>query len=79
MASGSSSDAGDYRASSLSPSGAWNVSTGSGAFTYNLPIQLPKPPAGSAPSLSLSYNSQAVDGLTSADNTQASWRVWAGI
>lgn len=73
VASGSSSDAGDYRASSLSPSGAWNVSTGSGAFTYNLPIQLPKPPAGSAPSLSLSYNSQAVDGLTSADNTQASW------
>lgn len=73
VASGSSGDGGDYRASSLSPSGSWNVSTGSGAFTYSLPIQLPKPPAGSAPVLSLSYNSQAVDGLTSADNTQASW------
>ncbi|MET7568794.1 RHS repeat-associated core domain-containing protein [Streptomyces sp. NPDC005492] len=73
VASGSSSDAGDYRASSLSPSGSWNVSAGSGAFTYNLPIELPKPPTGSAPSLSLSYNSQSVDGLTSAANTQASW------
>ncbi|MGW6566025.1 RHS repeat-associated core domain-containing protein [Streptomyces sp. NPDC054975] len=73
LASSSSSDAGDYRASSLKPSGSWNVSTGSGAFTYNLPIQVPKPPAGNAPTLSLSYNSQSVDALTSAQNTQASW------
>ncbi|BAC67909.1 RHS repeat-associated core domain-containing protein [Streptomyces avermitilis] len=73
LASGSSSDAGDYRASTLSPTGSWEVSTGSGAFTYNVPIQLPKPPMGSAPSLSLSYNSQSVDGRTSASNNQASW------
>ncbi|MFG2355542.1 RHS repeat-associated core domain-containing protein [Streptomyces sp. NPDC048521] len=73
LAPGSSSDAGDYRASSLKPSGSWNVSVGSGAFTYNLPIEAPKPPAGSAPSLALSYNSQSVDALTSAQNTQANW------
>ncbi|WP_406329888.1 polymorphic toxin-type HINT domain-containing protein [Streptomyces sp. NBC_00203] len=73
VASGSSSDAGDFRASSLKPSGSWNVSAGSGAFNYNLPLQAPKPPAGSAPSLSLSYNSQSVDALTSAQNTQANW------
>ncbi|MEU1406345.1 polymorphic toxin-type HINT domain-containing protein [Streptomyces sp. NPDC005728] len=73
LASTSSSDAGDFRASSLKPSGSWNVSIGSGAFTYNLPIQTPKPPAGTAPALALSYNSQSVDALTSAQNTQASW------
>lgn len=70
---GSSSDKGDYRASTLSPTGSWDVSTGSGAFTYNLPIQLPTPPMGSAPSLALTYNSQSVDGRTSASNNQASW------
>ncbi|MFI2430349.1 RHS repeat-associated core domain-containing protein [Streptomyces sp. NPDC018693] len=73
LASGSSSDAGDYRASSLKPSGTWDVSTGSGAFTYDLPIQAPKPPTGPAPSLSLSYNSQSVDAMTSSQNTQANW------
>ncbi|MET9847868.1 polymorphic toxin-type HINT domain-containing protein [Streptomyces ossamyceticus] len=70
---GSSSDQGDYRASTLSPTGSWDVSTGSGAFTYNLPIQLPKPPMGAAPSLAMTYNSQSVDGRTSASNNQASW------
>ncbi|MFI8105819.1 RHS repeat-associated core domain-containing protein [Streptomyces sp. NPDC086023] len=73
VASTSSSDAGDFRASTVSPTGSWNVSTGSGAFTYNLPITVPKPPAGQAPALGLSYNSQSVDGLTSAQNTQANW------
>ncbi|MGW0764281.1 RHS repeat-associated core domain-containing protein [Streptomyces sp. NPDC002676] len=69
----SSSNAGDYRASTLSPTGKWDVSTGSGAFTYNLPITLPKAPFGTTPELSLSYNSQSVDGRTSASNNQASW------
>ncbi|MFF7389756.1 RHS repeat-associated core domain-containing protein [Streptomyces scabiei] len=73
VTSGSSSDEGDYRATTLSPSGSWDVSTGSGAFTYSLPIQLPKAPFGTTPSLALSYNSQSVDGRTSATNNQASW------
>lgn len=73
LTTGSSSDTGDYRASTLSPTGSWDVSTGSGAFTYNLPIQLPKPPMGSAPPLAMTYNSQSVDGRTSASNNQASW------
>ncbi|MFG2605745.1 RHS repeat-associated core domain-containing protein [Streptomyces sp. NPDC048514] len=72
----SSSETGDYRASTLSPSGKWDVSTGSGAFTYDLPITVPKAPFGATPNLSLSYNSQSVDGRTSATNNQASW---AGI
>ncbi|MFI6939410.1 hypothetical protein ACIBI4_09075 [Streptomyces sp. NPDC050418] len=73
LASGSSSDQGDYRASTLSATGSWDVSTGSGAFTYSYPFQLPKPPMGSAPPLALDYNSQSVDGRTSASNNQASW------
>ncbi|WP_240496441.1 RHS repeat-associated core domain-containing protein [Streptomyces torulosus] len=73
MTSGSSSEAGDYRASSLKPSGSWNVSVGSGAFTYSLPVEAPKPPMGDAPSLSLSYNSQSVDSMTSSQNNQANW------
>ncbi|WP_051370875.1 RHS repeat-associated core domain-containing protein [Streptomyces sp. 142MFCol3.1] len=73
VTSGSSSDQGDYRASTLSPTGSWAVSTGSGAFTYSMPVQLPKAPFGATPSLSLSYNSQSVDGRTSATNNQASW------
>ncbi|MEU9737518.1 RHS repeat-associated core domain-containing protein [Streptomyces sp. NPDC048002] len=73
LSTGSSSDQGDYRASTLSPTGSWDVSTGSGAFTYSLPVSLPTPAMGSAPSLGLSYNSQSVDGRTSATNNQASW------
>ena len=73
LTTGSSSDQGDYRASTLSPSGSWDVATGSGAFTYSLPVQLPKPAMGTAPSLALSYNSHSVDGRSSATNNQASW------
>ncbi|MGV9349880.1 RHS repeat-associated core domain-containing protein [Streptomyces spiralis] len=73
LTSGSSSDESDYRATTLNPSGSWDVSVGSGAFTYKLPIQVPKAPFGATPDLSLTYNSQSVDGRTSATNNQASW------
>lgn len=73
LTSASSSDQGDYRASTLSPTGSWDVATGSGAFTYSLPVQLPTPPMGAAPPLAMTYNSQSVDGRTSASNNQASW------
>lgn len=73
LVSGSSSDAGDYRASPTNPSGKWDVSLGSGAFTYQVPIEVPKPPTGVAPELALTYNSQSIDGRTSASNNQASW------
>jgi RHS repeat-associated protein len=73
LTSGVSSDQGDYRATDLKPSGSWEVSTGSGDFTYSLPIQLPKAPFGKTPDLALSYDSQSVDGRTSATNNQASW------
>ncbi|MFE9442732.1 RHS repeat-associated core domain-containing protein [Streptomyces sp. NPDC006602] len=73
LTTGSSSDKGDYRASTLSPTGKWDVSMGSGAFTYQVPIEVPEPPVGEAPDIALTYNSQSVDGRTSASNNQASW------
>ncbi|MFJ4833823.1 RHS repeat domain-containing protein [Streptomyces sp. NPDC088747] len=73
LTSGSSSDAGDYRATPMDPTGKWEVGLGSGAFTYQVPISVPKPPMGVAPDLALSYNSQGIDGRTSASNNQASW------
>ncbi|KUO22338.1 hypothetical protein AQJ91_05050 [Streptomyces dysideae] len=73
LTSGSSSDKGDYRATPTNQSGKWNVSLGSGAFTYSVPIEVPKPPVGTAPEVALTYNSQSIDGRTSASNNQASW------
>ncbi|WP_139238082.1 SpvB/TcaC N-terminal domain-containing protein [Streptomyces pini] len=73
LTTGSSSDEGDYRATPLNQASSWDVSTASGAFTYSVPIQLPRPPMGEAPELALRYNSQNVDGRTSASNNQSSW------
>jgi RHS repeat-associated protein len=71
LTAGASSTSGDFRATGLAPTGAWSVSAGSGDFTYSVPVTVPPPPVGSAPPISLGYDSQSVDGLTSAQNTQA--------
>jgi RHS repeat-associated protein len=68
-----SSSTGDFTATSLSEAGTWTAGGSSGAFNYSYPINLPPVPGGLAPTVSLSYNSQAVDGLTSSTNNQASW------
>ncbi|MGW0808232.1 RHS repeat-associated core domain-containing protein [Nonomuraea sp. NPDC002799] len=65
-------DPGTFAASSMGVNGSWNASPGAGSFTYSYPLELPAPGAGSAPTLSLSYSSAAVDGLTVATNPQAS-------
>ncbi|MED7951997.1 ricin-type beta-trefoil lectin domain protein [Streptomyces sp. BE303] len=70
--SGTEGSQGSYNATSLSSSGSW-AQTGSGAFTYGYPVAMPPSLAGPVPSVGLSYNSQAVDGHTSARNSQASW------
>ncbi|MFD9048177.1 ricin-type beta-trefoil lectin domain protein [Streptomyces zaomyceticus] len=64
---------GDYTATSLSPSSAWASGSSSGALTYRYPIQVPPALGGTAPDLSLAYDSSTVDGRTSATNAQASW------
>ncbi|MFJ5118398.1 ricin-type beta-trefoil lectin domain protein [Kitasatospora sp. NPDC088548] len=61
---------GSYTATDLSASGTWSQSA-SGAFTYSYPITMPPSLIGTAPGVALSYNSQSVDGQTSARNSQA--------
>jgi RHS repeat-associated protein len=68
-----SGSAGDFTATPLSEAGTWTAGGASGAFTYSYPVSVPPVPGGLAPQVSLGYNSQAVDGLTSATNSQASW------
>ena len=68
-----SGSAGDYSATPLLASGSWQAGGSSGAFTYSYPVNVPPVPGGLAPTVSLGYDSQAVDGLTSSTNNQASW------
>lgn len=65
--------AGTYQATSLSPTGSWQVSNSSGAFTWSYPFRTPQVPGGLVPELAASYSSQAVDGRTAATNNQPSW------
>ncbi|MFI9549905.1 RHS repeat-associated core domain-containing protein [Streptomyces sp. NPDC052016] len=64
---------GDYKATSLQPSGTWSAGGSTGSFSWSYPIQVPQVPGGPQPSITLGYSSQAVDGLTAASNTQPSW------
>ncbi|MFE7558506.1 polymorphic toxin-type HINT domain-containing protein [Kitasatospora sp. NPDC057500] len=64
---------GNYKATSLSPSAGWNAGSNSGSFTYNYPVPVPPALGGVAPVVALNYNSAAVDGKTSATNSQSSW------
>ncbi|WBP84602.1 ricin-type beta-trefoil lectin domain protein [Kitasatospora cathayae] len=73
VVSGTSSGAGTYSATSLNPSQAWTAGGSSGAFTYGYPVQTPPALGGSAPVVSLGYDSSSVDGKTSSTNSQASW------
>jgi RHS repeat-associated protein len=68
-----SGSAGDYTATPLSEAGTWTAGGASGAFTYSYPVTVPPVPGGLEPQVSLDYNSQDVDGLTSSTNDQASW------
>ena len=63
------SDWQEARLPSLQP---YQVAPFTGAAAFSLPFWTPPGPAGLAPSLELSYNSQASDNL-SVNSTQASW------
>ncbi|MEU1542050.1 ricin-type beta-trefoil lectin domain protein [Actinacidiphila glaucinigra] len=70
---GGSGAKGDYTATPLASAGTWSAGGSSGAFTWSQAVQVPPTPAGPAPSIAFGYNSQVVDGRTSATNNQASW------
>ncbi|MEU6480315.1 hypothetical protein ABZ858_26210 [Streptomyces sp. NPDC047017] len=63
---------GDFTATSLKPSGSWQAGGSTDAFTWSYPLSTPAAPGGLTPGLTVSYNSQSVDGLTSSTNNQAS-------
>ena len=75
VAAGSSSQQGDWAATSLSQTASWSSGGSSGDFTYSVPVSVSVPPApgGLTPSVAFSYSSGSVDGLTESFNTQASW------
>lgn len=62
--------AGDYSATPLSASSAWEAGSSSGAFTWSYGFTLPPAAAGPTPPLSLSYDSGSVDGRTATTNNQ---------
>ncbi|GHF87407.1 hypothetical protein GCM10017667_14970 [Streptomyces filamentosus] len=64
---------GSFAATPLEASGQWSAGGATGAFTWNYKVDVPDAPGGLAPGVSLSYNSQAVDGRTAASNNQAGW------
>lgn len=68
-----SGPSGDYKATSLQPSGTWSAGGSTGAFNWSYPIGVPAVPGGLQPSVGLGYNSQTVDGRTAASNNQPSW------
>ncbi|MFC9863544.1 MULTISPECIES: polymorphic toxin-type HINT domain-containing protein [unclassified Streptomyces] len=66
------SGAGDYKATPLAASSAWEAGGSSGSFTWSYPVTVPPAAAGPSPSLSLSYDSGSTDGRTSNTNNQGS-------
>ncbi|MET9964979.1 RHS repeat-associated core domain-containing protein [Streptomyces sp. NPDC006356] len=64
---------GDFSATPLVSAGSWAAGSSSGGFTYSYAMQVPEVPNGPSPSIGFTYNSQVVDGRTSATNNQASW------
>ena len=68
-----SGPAGDYSASTLSPSSTWSAGGNTGAFTWSYEMRTPPSLGGPGPELSLSYSSQSVDGQHAASNNQPGW------
>ncbi|MFI6485481.1 RHS repeat-associated core domain-containing protein [Nonomuraea sp. NPDC050663] len=75
---------GDYKATSLSPSGTWQVSAQGGEFAWTYPMRTPPVPGELQPELSVAYSSGSVDGRVVAANSQPSWvgegwNLWPGF
>ncbi|MFC4517930.1 polymorphic toxin-type HINT domain-containing protein [Streptomyces ehimensis] len=68
-----SSDKGDYKATSLSPSSTWKTDLNTGAFSWSYPMPVPEVPGSLKPNVSLGYSSSSIDGRTGNTNNQASW------
>ncbi|MGW1961973.1 polymorphic toxin-type HINT domain-containing protein [Streptomyces sp. NPDC001935] len=68
-----SSDHGDYQASPLSASSAWNTNLNTGDFSWSYNMPVPAVPGKFAPQVGLAYSSGSIDGRTANSNNQSSW------
>jgi RHS repeat-associated protein len=66
-------ETGTPAATDLSSSSKWSVGEQSGAFSWTIPVPAVPAVAEDTPELSLSYSSQAVDGMVASENNQPSW------
>ncbi|MER7243832.1 RHS repeat-associated core domain-containing protein [Kribbella sp. NPDC000426] len=73
VAAAPNGETGSYTATKLASSSKWSVGLQSGDFNWSYPIPKVAAVSGNAPDLDLSYSSQAVDGLTAAENAQPGW------
>ncbi|MGW6704055.1 RHS repeat-associated core domain-containing protein [Streptomyces sp. NPDC054956] len=64
---------GDFKATSLAPSGTWQGGGPAGDFSWSYALEVPTSLGGPGPSMSMAYSSSSVDGRTSAAQAQASW------
>ncbi|MFE3830659.1 polymorphic toxin-type HINT domain-containing protein [Streptomyces sp. NPDC059092] len=76
-------DKGDYKATSLSPSAAWNTDLSTGDFGWSYDMPVPDVPGSLTPNVGLSYSSGTIDGRTGGTNNQSSWagdgfNMWPG-
>ena len=65
--------AGAYPPGKVSPAGTWSEGGDSGSFDYSYPITVPSARGGLTPSLTLSYDSQDVDGKIATTQAQSDW------
>lgn len=70
---GTSSEAGNWSATSLRPASLWQAGGSSGAFTWGYPLRVPSVAGALTPGLQITYNSGSTDGVVSSTNNQASW------
>ncbi|MFG2062531.1 RHS repeat-associated core domain-containing protein [Micromonospora sp. NPDC048871] len=73
LAADAKGSAGDFTATSLSPSATWTAGGATGGFSWAYPMRTPPALGGPTPNVSLSYSSASVDGRSAATNNQPSF------
>ncbi len=73
LASAPSGPSGDFTASQAPSLSSWSVGTHTGAVQASYDIAVPPSALGSAPDVTLTYDSGSVDGRASSKNNQPSW------
>ncbi|MFI8186485.1 RHS repeat-associated core domain-containing protein [Actinacidiphila glaucinigra] len=68
----SAAGGGDFAATPLTASSAWQAGESSGSFAWSYPVTLPPAPAGPVPPLVVAYDSGSIDGRTANTNNQGS-------